>query len=720
MIGLGGNSTLGIGVLIELKDNFTSTSKRVNNELERMHARARAIMRDNLQDIGKVGMGMMAAGAAVTLGLNATVNAASKFEHTMTKVKALGQLDGGQTKMLGNLAKNLSKKYGIMPNEIAGGILELVKRGVSGNDIPKALEAQLMTAIGADERLEGEGGVAARMMDMAMAWGFHANQMSEIGDIMAKGTQLTSMGFLDMAEAMKYSQDVLKNLNLSFGESVAMIGLLSNAGIKGSMAGTSLNNMYTQLTIAITGASKKKNAALKAMGLSPEDFIKANGDMLELIPTLKKLDAALKPFGGVARQGLMNDIFGIRGKRGVNPLLDALAEDPNAPVAYKTDPMTGRKIAIDPKTGDQRLGLTLKKLLEELAESDGTNKEIFDQISETFAQRKKVFQANWEVFKINVGTALLPALSGFLKALTPMLNLVAEFAETKVGKTLIALVAAGGLVSLLFGGFLVAISRIGLGFLGWKSTLDNIRMTMAWVMGGMKGNMVATMPGQNVNSAGSVYDKNGVLIRNAAIANMAGNMSQTAAMYRAGRGGVLTRIGRGKASVAGLARLAGRGGGMLGRIFAGIVRVGGPIINIFGKLWSILGPVVGLFGRLIPIIGWIWTAYSIISAIWGDDEDMNPINSGKSEPGVDYLPKYDSEMNENRFNRRTQYQSPETSFRDPFYVPPANNNINMPVPKVQVDVHPGQLNVYQDGELAISEKMRWKAQQNAADEGFNV
>lgn len=718
MIGLGGNSTLGIGVLIQLQDNFTSTSQRVNNAMAKMHDQARAIQKANLQDMGKMGMGMMAVGGAITLGLGSAVNAASKFQHTMIKIKALGQLEAPQAKVLGNLAKGLAKKYGILPNEIAGGILELVKRGVSGTDIPKALEAQIMTAIGADERLEGEGGVAARMMDIAMAWGYKASQMGEIGDIMSKGTQLTSMGFLDMAEAMKYSQDVLKSLNLSFKESVAMIGILSNAGIKGSMAGTSLNNMYTQLTIAITGASKKKNAALKAMGLSPEDFIKANGDMLGLIPTLKKVDAALRPFGGVARQGLMNDIFGIRGKRGLNPLLDSLYDDAEGFNTAGKD-ASGKPIVINTKTGEQRLGLTLQQILTALDESKGTNQAIFDQISEGFEQKKKVFKANWEVFKINVGTALLPALSAFLTALTPVLNMVSAFAETRVGKTLIALVAAGGLVTLLFGGFLFAISRIGLGFLGWKSSLDQIRMTMAWVMGGFKGNFIGTLPGQGVNSAGSVYDKNGILIRNAAMANMAGNMAnmtQAGMMYRNARGGVLTRIGRGRASVAGLARLAGRGGGILGKVFQGIIRVAGPLINIFGKLWSILGPVLGAFARFIPIIGWIWTAFSIISAIWGgDDEEVVPDGHMVNAP----MEEYNSGMaSAHKYNDRSYQQMRDKEYRDIYYSG-GNNTGSQKAPNVNVNVHPGQLHVYTDGEKAYSEKMNWQAEQSSADEGFN-
>lgn len=716
MIGLGGNSTLGIGVLIELKDNFTSTSKRVNSEMEKMHAQGQRIMRANLHDVGRAGMVMAGIGAAATLGFGSAVNAASKFQHTMIKIKALGDSDvsPAQAKMLTNLSKSLAKKYGIMPNDIASGILELVKRGVSAEDIPKALEAQLMTTIGADERLEGEGGVAARMMDMAMAWGYQAKDMNRIGDVMAKGTQLTSMGFLDLAESMKYSQDVLKSLNLSFEESVAMIGLLSNAGIKGSMAGTSLNNFYTQFTIALTGASKKKNEALKAMGLTPDDFIKANGDMLELIPTLRKLDAALKPFGGVARQGLLNDIFGIRGKRSVNPLLDALSITPEDQAKMGRDSY-GNPIMIDPNTGQKRLGLTIEELLKRIQGSEGTNEKIFNQIKEGFEFKKQKFKASWEVFKINAGSALLPVLTGFLKALTPMLNLVSSFAETKVGKILIGAVAAGGLMSLLFGGFLVAISRIGLGFLGWKSTLDQIRMTMGWVMGGMRGNIVGTLPGQKVNAAGSVYDKNGILIRNAAMAGMASDMSQTAMMYRMSRGGVLSRIAKGKASVAGLSRLASRGGG-LGKMFGGIIRVGGPIIELFAGLSRVIGPLLTGFLRFIPIIGWIWTAYSIISALWDFNEPQ------LDENGKPYYPAPNGYTNEmaKSYQMGPSYVPPEPTRGDQnFYVPPTTAGGPSAAPNVNVNVLPGQLNVYTDGEKSYSEKMKWQAEQSAASEGYN-
>ena len=727
MIGLGGNSTLGIGVLIQLKDNFTSPSQRVNNAMEKMHAQAQRIMRANLRDVGNLGLGMMAAGGALTLGLGSAVNSAARFQTTMTKVKALGDLDKPQAKVLDSLAKDLAQKYGIMPNEIAGGVLELVKRGVGDKDISKSMNALIMTAIGADEKLEGKGGVAARMMDMVQAWGYRASDMSKIGDILAKGAMMTSMDFLDMAESMRYTQDVLKQLNFSFEESVAMIGILSNAGIKGSMAGTALNNMFTQFTIAITGASKKKNSALAAMGLAPSDFIKANGDMLNLIPSLKKIELALKPFGGVAKQALLNDIFGIRGKRGDNPLQDAIRDALEIdmgnvdPKNIKMDKF-GNQFIIDPKTGERRLGITLSELLSQLQHSDGTNQKIFDQISKTFEFRRKKFASTWDTFKINVGNALLPALTAFLKVLTPMIGLITRFADTTLGKAFIAVVASGGLVTLLFGGFLFAISKIGLGFLGWKSTLDQIKMTMGWVMAGGRGRMLATMPGQGINTAGSVYDKNGMLIRNASMANV----GMTAASYGRGAGrmspnsspsGIFVtptaaaRQTAGRAATAAARQRAAMG--MTSKM-AATGRTAGVLGGVLGGLGATIGRVGSLFLRLIPVLGWILTAWSIYAALSGDDDE-------EMEGGVKRVPVPNGYTNEQAeaFRLGPAYIPPSPGRGDQnFYVPPNGNN-NAAVPNVNVNVHPGQLNVYTDGEKTYQEKMRWEAEQSAANEGFN-
>lgn len=668
MIGLGGNSTLGIGMSITLRNNFSSTAKQVTDDMQRMHGMSKNLMRDNLRDVGKMGMGLVAVGGAVTLGFRSAINAASEFQLTMTKVKALGELDNPQTKYLGNLAKSLAQKYGIMPNEIAGGILELVKRGIGNNDIPKVLESQLMTAIGADERLGGKGGVAARMMDMAMAWGYQAKDMNRIGDVMARGAQLTSMDFLDLAESMRYSQDVMKNLNLTFEEGVSMIGLLSNAGIKGTSAGTALSNLYTQFTIALTGASKKKNAALATLGLDPQDFIKANGDIENLIPMLKKLDVALKPFGGVAKQGLLNDIFGIRGKRAVGPLVDAL-------------------------TGDNKLGLGIEKLLSEVRNSEGTNQKIYNQIADTFEMRKKRFGATWETFKINVGTALLPALTGILKALTPMLTMVASFAESRVGKVLIAAIASGGIMALLFGGFLLLVSKIGLAFLGWKSTLDQIKFSMGWVMGGMGSRGFSGGPGgAGPGGASSGGFPGGV-------PPWAFGMSPYGYATKMTKPGWLSRIGKGRASVAGLSRLAGQRGGILGKLFSTLIRFVGPIINLFASLAKVLGPVLSLFGRLIPIVGWIFTAWSIFSALNGKDDET----SYQNNPPPD---KYNYQM------------AQQNKYGDPYYVPatPNNQQSNRPI---NVNVKPSNVNLHVDGEKKWSEKVQWEAEQSAADEGFN-
>jgi TP901 family phage tail tape measure protein len=739
MIGLGGSNTLGIGVLIQLNDNFTSTSQRVNSAMAKMQAQARAVMTDNLRDLERAGAVMMGIGGAITYGLHGATKAAASFEYTMAKVHALGgkNMKKGESKYLGQLAKDLSVQYGIMPEEVSGAILELIKRGVKGDEIPKALNAQILTAIGADERLSGEGGVAARMMDMAMAWGYSADDMAYIGDVMAKGTQMTSMGFLDLAESMKYSQDVLKSMNLSFEESVAMIGILSNAGIKASMAGTAMNNFYTQFGIALGGKSPKKNSVFAALGVSPGDFIKANGDMEDIIPTLSKLKEAMQPFGGVAKQQMFNDLFGIRGKRAFNPLIDALEDEVTK--TGEVDKQTGKSVSQDGITGKKRLGVSLDGLLKDLKNSGGTNQKIADELMEQSKKKAEQFQAAWAVFKIDVGTALLPMLIGITKALTPILSLLSSFAQTSVGKVIIAILASGAMVALLFGGFAWAIAKIGLGFMGWKSTLDGIKMTMGWVMGGMKGNFVSPIAGQNINSAGSIYDKNGMLINNVSQqqrrqarnargggnggggggyfgGSLGGGGGKGAGGRAARRAAQFGKTGASKVPLTFFGKMAAKGG-VVGKIFGGIIKWGGKIVGGIMKVAPFIGKVLGFFGRFLPIVGWLWTAYSIYSALWGSKPEEEALPDGPEGSGTEpVMEKMNAEM-DRRHRGQTSAVIPQ----------PRNNYWNgqttgyrLEQPKVAVNMSPQTINLYTDGELAYSKKLEIALNASVASEGFNV
>lgn len=95
----------------------------------------------------------------------------------------------------------------------------------------------------------------------------------------------------------------------------AMIGTLGNAGIQGSMAGTSIRNMADYLTQSLTNPNFKGAKALARLGLSKQDFVDANGDLQDFAIILGKIEEATQGLSTIDQNAVFKSIFGIRGMR---------------------------------------------------------------------------------------------------------------------------------------------------------------------------------------------------------------------------------------------------------------------------------------------------------------------------------------------------------------------------------------------------------------------
>jgi TP901 family phage tail tape measure protein len=555
MIGLGGTSTLGIGLIIELRDRFTQNANKISNTMNSLHGNANKAIRNSLNLMTTVGTGMAVVGYGITRGMKASVEESIKFQQVLLNVKALGEMTNGEMTMLGRNAQSLGPRYGRNAIVVAKGMEDLVKAGLKANDIPKVMEAILQTATAAGDALEGEGGVAARMTDIMMAWGMNSNQAARAGDIMAKASIESTVSFGDLAESMKYSQDILKGLHMTFEESIAMMGVLGNAGIKASMSGTALGNAWREIAIALGGGSEKKNKALASLGLSRGDLMDAYGNLKRPLEILDKIKRGVKGMGDVQRQNVLNDLFGVRGKRGINPLLDFLAKGEN----------------------DKWMGKSFADMIETLTHgSTGANMKIIEEKSKGIAFQSERLSANWNNFKIAVGNALLPLITRILPILNRMLEKLTAFAQTGLGKWLIRGIALFGLILIPMGVMLMTIGLIGRGMMGLTSGLATFRSTGLWVWNTLIARALTYLgiingigKGQRINAAGSLI-------------NAATGRIITPAYKMAG----------GAASAAASGSL-----GILGRIT--------PLLSRFGSALSGILPVLGIIGRFLTPIGLI-------------------------------------------------------------------------------------------------------------------
>src|SRR5690606_15383817 len=117
----------------------------------------------------------------------------------------------------------------------------------------------------------------------------------------------------------KYAGPVAKGAGVQFEEAAAAIGLMGNAGIQGSMAGTSLRGAITRLLNPTAAISK----TIKRLGIQVTD---ASGNLLPLVDIVRQLEMS-----GATTADMM-EIFGQR----AGPAMAALVEQGSDALADMT------------------------------------------------------------------------------------------------------------------------------------------------------------------------------------------------------------------------------------------------------------------------------------------------------------------------------------------------------------------------------------------------
>ena len=482
MLGLGGSSVIQLGIAVRLHDQFSRQATVIQNAMTGLAGSASAArhqMQASYEAMGQVGYVMLGAGAAVTYGFKKAVDSAGDFQHKMNAVKAITGASAAQISKLSDIAFDISKRFPFMPQQIAEGILELVKAGVTVQQTPKVLEAFSAAAVAADEDFKT---TTSRMIELMASWNLGADDAMHFADVMTKASNLSTVGFNDLYEAMKYAGPVMKTMKIPMEEAYAMLSAMGNAGYRGSIGGVSSANMIRYLARGLVRPTKNQKSALKEMGLSREDFMNSKTGAIDLLKTLKLLVERTKGMAPDKVSTLMSDLFSVRGAR-IQPLLEKLRE------------------------GFDRIGMNMDDFTHELYyNSKGAALGVSGQMMESYENRLKSFMASFERFKISVGNALLPLLTLVVEGLTKLMNVFSMIANTWVGKLLIFATAIGG-VSLLLTGAVNLLTRWAglLALRQWAGVGGNLMFAARGLAGAGMGKWITSLfgGGQAAGAAGA-------------------------------------------------------------------------------------------------------------------------------------------------------------------------------------------------------------------------
>lgn len=352
---------------------------------------------------------------AVTLpivGIGAASLAASTdFEAQMSKVKAISGAVGDEFQGLRDQAIKLGADTNFSASEAANGMENLASAGFKTSEIMAAMPGMLDLAAAGDVKIADAADIASSSL---RGFGMEAQDVTHVSDVLAKLAGDTNAGIMDTGEAMKYVAPVAHSLGVSFEDTSAAIGLLSNAGIKGSQAGTTLRASMVNL-------AKPTKEAKKVMAELGMEFFDSEGKMkpfTEVVQILKDKTADLTQ---EQKASAFAVLFGKEAMSGMLAIADAGPEKFN------------------------ELTTTLKSC-------DGASKEMAATMQDNLKGSIEAMKGSIETAAIKIGDVLAPMIKEASKWLADLVNwfsaLPKETQETIVKFALVA-AAVGPLLIIL-------------------------------------------------------------------------------------------------------------------------------------------------------------------------------------------------------------------------------------------------------------------------------
>ncbi len=292
-----GSETLGTAVLV-----LSTDSTKLDRGLKRAQTRAKAIG----AKMRRVGRQMSTALTLPIVGFGvAILKAAAGFEKGMNQVQALTGATGKELTKLSDLAKVLGATTQFSAGQAADAMGFLAQAGLKTNQILGTMPATLNLAAASGNALAD---TADKMTNIMQAFNIEAAESARVADILTMGFTNSNTNLSELAEAVKFAGPVMKGFNVSLEETVAALGIMAGAGIKASMAGTSLRGAMVRLA----NPTKEISETLVKMGAN---FRRTDGSlkgMIEIVRELERTGAStsqmMKIFGqraGPAMVGLV-------------------------------------------------------------------------------------------------------------------------------------------------------------------------------------------------------------------------------------------------------------------------------------------------------------------------------------------------------------------------------------------------------------------------------
>lgn len=299
----------------------------------------------------------------------AAVKTTADFDSEMSKVSAISGATGTDLDKLRGKAREMGAKTKFSASEAAQGMQYMAMAGWKTQDMMDGLEGIMNLAAASGEDLASTSDIVT---DALTAFGLSAKDSSHFSDILAAASSNANTNVSMMGETFKYAAPVLGSLGYTAEDAALAIGLMANAGIKSSQAGTSLRG-------AITNLAKPTDTVAAAMDKYGISLTDSSGKMLSLRELMEQLRQKL---GGLSE-----------------------AEQAQAAAAlFGKDAMSGMLAIINGSDKD------FEKLAGAIDNCDGSSEKMANTMNDNLQGQITILMSQLQELAISFGEILMPKI----------------------------------------------------------------------------------------------------------------------------------------------------------------------------------------------------------------------------------------------------------------------------------------------------------------------
>ncbi|MBP3806532.1 MAG: phage tail tape measure protein [Oribacterium sp.] len=372
-------------------------------------------------NISNVGTKLLPVTAGVTALGTAAVKTAADFDSAMSKVAAVSGATGEDFDKLKAKAREMGSKTKFSASEAAEAMNYMAMAGWKTEDMLSGIEGVMNLAAASGEDLATTSDIVT---DALTAFGLSAQDSGHFADILAAASSNANTNVSMMGETFKYCAPIAGALGFSAEDTAEAIGLMANAGIKGSQAGTALRTIMNNLSgdVKICGSS---------IGEVTVATTNADGSMRDLSDILADCRTAFSGLSESEKAAAAESLVGKNAMSGFLALMNAGEGDIN-------------------------------KLSSAIENCDGCAAGMAETMNNNLEGQLTILKSQLQELAISFGEMLMPAIRtivGWIQKLVDWLNSMDE-GTRKVIITVALVAAALGPVLIVVGKIISAIGTI--------------------------------------------------------------------------------------------------------------------------------------------------------------------------------------------------------------------------------------------------------------------